>query len=41
MGKYLMIGELNYAHIPVDPKERGVGYELLLAIVKKDIEKGL
>ncbi|MBW2492629.1 MAG: hypothetical protein JRE65_15920 [Deltaproteobacteria bacterium] len=41
MGKYLMIWELNYAHIPVDPKERGAGYEMLLAMVKQDMEKGL
>ena len=41
MGKYLMIWELNYAHISVDPKERAAGYELLLAIAKQDIEKGL
>lgn len=41
MGKYLMIWELNYALIPVDPKERGAGYEMLITTVKQDIEKGL
>ena len=41
MGKYLMIWELNLALIPVDPKERGGGYELLMAMVKQDIERGL
>jgi hypothetical protein len=41
MGKYLMIWDLNLALTPVDPKERGAGYELLLSMVKQDIEKGL
>jgi hypothetical protein len=41
MGKYLMIWDLNLALTPVDPKERGAGYELLMAMVKQDIEKGL
>jgi len=41
MGKYLMIWELNPALIPVDPKERGGGYGLLMAMVKQDIESGL
>lgn len=36
-----MIWELNYEHIPVDPKERGAGYEMLLAMVKQDIEGGM
>ena len=41
MGKYLMIWELNQALTPVDPKERGGGYELLMGMVKQDVEKGL
>ncbi len=41
MAKYLMIWELNLALIPIDPKERGAGYELLLGMVKQDIEKGV
>ena len=41
MGKYLMIWELNYEHIPVDPKERGTGSEMLMAMVKQDIERGM
>lgn len=41
MGKYLMIWELNLALTPVDPKERGAGYELLMGMVKQDIERGL
>ncbi len=41
MGKYLMIWDLNLSLTPVDPKERGAGYELLMTMVKQDIEKGL
>jgi len=41
MGKYLMIWDLNLALTPVDPKERGAGFGLLLSMVKQDIEKGL
>lgn len=41
MGKYLMIWDLNLALTPVNPKERGAGFELLLSMVRQDIEKGL
>ena len=41
MGKYLLTWNLNLAHTPADSKERGAGYELLMAMVKLDIEKGL
>ena len=41
MGKYLMIWNLNLALTPVDPKERGAAYDLLLSMVKQDINKGL
>ena len=41
MEKYLMLWELNLALTPTDPKERGAGYELLLGMVKQDIEKGV
>lgn len=41
MGKYLMIWDLNLALMPVDPKERGAGFELLLSMVKQDINNGL
>lgn len=40
MGKYLMIWDLNLEHTPVDPKERGAGYELLVAMIKQDMERG-
>ena len=41
MRKYLMIWNLNLALMPVNPKERGAIFELLLSTVKQDIEKGL
>lgn len=41
MGRYLMIWDLNLEHTPVDPKERGAGYELLIAMIKQDMERGL
>jgi hypothetical protein len=41
MAKYLMLWDLNQSMIPVDAKERGSGYELLLTMVNLDIEKGL
>ncbi len=41
MGKYLILWELDNARTPVDPKERGAGYQLLMAMVKQDIQKGI
>jgi len=40
MGKYLLLWELDTARTPEDAKERGAGYELLMATVKQDIQKG-
>ena len=41
MGKYLLLWEIDQTKIPIDPKERGAGWGLLIDMVKKDIEKGL
>jgi len=41
MAKYLMLWEMDNARTPVDPKERGAGYQLLLATIKQDIQKGI
>jgi len=41
MGKYLMLWRLDPARIPVDPKERGAGWSVLMEMVKKDLEKGI
>ena len=40
MGRYLVIWEVEKTHIPVDPKERGEGWALLMAMTKQDMEKG-
>ncbi len=41
MGKYLLLWEVDRARIPIDPKERGAGWGLLMAMVRQDIEKGI
>ena len=41
MGRYLVLWEVEKAHMPVDPKERGEGWALLMAMTKQDMEKGL
>ena len=41
MGKYLLFWELDRTKIPVDPKERRVGFDMLMEVIKQDIEKGI
>jgi hypothetical protein len=41
MGKYLLLWEVDRARIPTDPKERGAGWGMLMAMVRQDIEKGV
>ena len=41
MAKYLMLWEMDNARVPVDAKERGGGFQLLTAMVKQDIQKGI
>ena len=41
MAKYLMLWHLEKSLIPVDPKERGGGFALLMELVKQDLEKGI
>ncbi len=41
MGKYLLLWEIDRTRIPIDPKERGAGWGLLMAMVRQDIEKGI
>ena len=41
MGKYLVLWEVDQTKIPIDPKERGEGWSMLMAMVRQDIEKGL
>ena len=40
MGRYLLLWEIDPARIPVDSKERGVAWTLLLEMVKQDIKSG-
>lgn len=41
MGKYLVLWEVDQTKIPIDPKERGAGWGMLMAMVRQDHEKGL
>ena len=41
MGKYLVLWRVVQTQIPIDPKERGEGWGMLMAMVRKDIEKGI
>jgi hypothetical protein len=41
MGKYLLLWEIDWTKVPVNPKERGAGWSLLLEMVKEDMKKGL
>jgi hypothetical protein len=41
MGKYLLLWEVARTTIPVNPKERGAGFNMLLEMVKQDMKKGL
>jgi len=41
MGLYLTIWDIDKTKIPIDPKERGEGWALLMALVRQNIEKGL
>ena len=40
MGKWLVLWELDGSKIPVDPKERGSGWQMLMALVKQDLKEG-
>jgi len=41
MGKYLLLWEIDATKVPVSPKERGTGWNVLMEMVKQDIKKGL
>ena len=41
MAKYLLLWEVDHSKIPIDPKERGEGWSLLMALVRQDIENGI
>ena len=41
MGKYMALWEIDQSKIPIDPKERGEGWSMLMAMVQQDFEKGV
>ena len=41
MGKYFALWEVDQNKIPIDRKERGIGWAFLMSMVRKDIEKGI
>ena len=41
MGKYLLMRRMDPARVPVNPKERASGWSGLMAMVRKDLEKGI
>jgi hypothetical protein len=41
MGKYMALWEVDQSKIPIDPKERGEGWSMLMAMVRQDFEKGV
>ncbi|MFX0140701.1 MAG: hypothetical protein ACFFDN_44090 [Candidatus Hodarchaeota archaeon] len=41
MGKYLILWEVDQTKIPIDRKERGMGWSGLINLVKGDIKRGL
>jgi len=41
MGKYLYLWEIDRTKVPIDPKERGFGFNMLMEMVKEDIKKGI
>ncbi len=40
MARYLILWEIDSSRVPNDPKERGEAWELLINMVKHDIEEG-
>ena len=41
MGMYFFDWAVDLAKVPIDPKERGTGWAMLMAMVRQDHEKGL
>jgi len=41
MGRYLYLWEIDRTKIPMDAKERGVGFSMLMEMVKQDMKKGI
>ncbi len=41
MAKYLLLWEVDTTRVPEDPKERGAGWSVLIAMTKQDLQKGI
>lgn len=41
MGKFFLKWSIDASRVPIDPKERGAGWGLLMAMIKQDKEKGI
>lgn len=41
MARYLALWEADYSRIPIDPKERGTGWAVLVDKVKQDMKTGI
>ncbi len=41
MAKYLLLWRLDQAKIPIDPKEKAVGWRPLMEMVKQDVQEGI
>ena len=41
MGKYLVLWEVDQSRVPVDAKERGAAWGLMMEMVRKDIQAGI
>ena len=39
MGKYMALWEIDQSKIPIDPKERGDGWSMLMAMVRQDLRR--
>ena len=40
MGKYLALWEVDQSRVPVDAKERGAAWNMMLEMVKQDLKSG-
>ncbi len=41
MARYLLLWEVAEDKVPIDPKERGAAWGMLLALVEADLKKGV
>jgi hypothetical protein len=41
MAKYLALWEVEQSKIPIDPKQKGAAWGMLMAVVRQDLAKGV